>query len=276
MPRTDWLVYRVVQGDTLGTIAQRTNSTAQALVNANCLSNPNQISVGQSIYVPQLPSSPPAGRTGTLGLTISSYLSSDGSAYSFALNSTTTIIVTNVPTGARSVDFYIRPTGTGIDSGNLIGTDNNLADGASLQLTTSRGLLGHINAEAKDPSGAVLASSDFILVYVEDVPVGIPSSPFEISPFVVSEGDQFQLQRGAVVTIRVSSPPPNAELVRFFFSPTGTGSTVALIGSDENMADGVSVSWTVPTGSFSGHIEGEAVVGGVATSIGTVTVFAGQ
>jgi hypothetical protein len=269
-------VYRVVQGDTLGTIAQRTNSTIQALSIANCLSNPNQISVGLAIYVPQVPSSPPSSGIGSLGLTMSPYQSFDGSAYSFAVNATTTITVTNVPTSARSVEVYFRPTGTGIDSGNLIGSDNNLADGASIQWKINGGLLGHINAEAKNGSGVVVASSNFVLVYVEDSPVGIPSSPFDISPIVVSEGDQFELQPGAVVSIRVYNTPSNADIVHFYFRPTGTGSTRTLIGSDQNMADGVSMMWTVPSGSFSGRIEGEAISGGATSSIGTVTVFGGR
>lgn len=54
-PRTDWLLYSVVAGDTLGTIAAQVNSTVNELAVANCLANPNAISVGQQLRVPRLP-----------------------------------------------------------------------------------------------------------------------------------------------------------------------------------------------------------------------------
>lgn len=53
--RTDWIDYRVVSGDTLGSIATRTGSTSSALAQANCLSDANSIRVGQILVVPALP-----------------------------------------------------------------------------------------------------------------------------------------------------------------------------------------------------------------------------
>jgi putative lipoprotein len=53
--RTDWPVYVVQRGDTLFSIAQRTGSTVGELTFANCLSNPNNITVGQRLHVPRLP-----------------------------------------------------------------------------------------------------------------------------------------------------------------------------------------------------------------------------
>jgi hypothetical protein len=45
----------VVQGDTIGSIASRTGSTTTALSQANCLSDPNNIRVGQQLVVPNVP-----------------------------------------------------------------------------------------------------------------------------------------------------------------------------------------------------------------------------
>ena len=59
-PRSDWVTYIVVQGDTLGQIAERTGTTAQQLTAANCLSNANVISAGQPLRVPRQPSAPTA------------------------------------------------------------------------------------------------------------------------------------------------------------------------------------------------------------------------
>jgi hypothetical protein len=45
----------VVQGDTLGRLAERAGTTAQQLASANCLSNANVIAVGQPLRVPRQP-----------------------------------------------------------------------------------------------------------------------------------------------------------------------------------------------------------------------------
>src|SRR5262245_20195769 len=54
-PRNEWLTITVAPGDTLGSIASRTGSTIDELVSANCLANPNAISVGQQLHVPMVP-----------------------------------------------------------------------------------------------------------------------------------------------------------------------------------------------------------------------------
>lgn len=53
--RTDWEVYTVQVGDNLSNIAVRTESTITALQLANCIQDVNIITVGQELYVPQLP-----------------------------------------------------------------------------------------------------------------------------------------------------------------------------------------------------------------------------
>lgn len=54
--RTDWLTYAVVSGDTVSGIAVRSGTTTAALVAANCLGNANELSVGQVLRVPAIPS----------------------------------------------------------------------------------------------------------------------------------------------------------------------------------------------------------------------------
>ncbi|HLA44035.1 MAG TPA: LysM peptidoglycan-binding domain-containing protein, partial [Aggregatilineales bacterium] len=53
-PRTDWQIYTVQAGDTLGVIADSVGSNVQALTAGNCLANPDSIFVGQQIRVPGL------------------------------------------------------------------------------------------------------------------------------------------------------------------------------------------------------------------------------
>lgn len=51
-PRTDWAVYIVAAGDTLGSIARRTGTTVNLLAEANCLADANQIMAGQQLRIP--------------------------------------------------------------------------------------------------------------------------------------------------------------------------------------------------------------------------------
>jgi LysM repeat protein len=54
-PRTDWPEYTVQSGDTLYSIALRSDSTVDTLQAANCLADPNAIFEGQSLRVPKQP-----------------------------------------------------------------------------------------------------------------------------------------------------------------------------------------------------------------------------
>lgn len=50
-----WSAYTVEPGDSLTLLADQTNSTIDELVAGNCLANPDQIDVGQVIYLPRQP-----------------------------------------------------------------------------------------------------------------------------------------------------------------------------------------------------------------------------
>ena len=54
-PRNDWPVYTVQSGDTLYSIALRTDSTVGAIQAANCLPDPDRLAEGQALRVPQQP-----------------------------------------------------------------------------------------------------------------------------------------------------------------------------------------------------------------------------
>ncbi len=57
-PRTDWPIYTIEAGDTLYSIALRTESTVDTIQAANCLANPDVIAVGQELRVPKVPPPP--------------------------------------------------------------------------------------------------------------------------------------------------------------------------------------------------------------------------
>jgi hypothetical protein len=50
-----WVTYTVEPGDSMGLLAQQTDSSISELTQANCLDNPDQIYVGQVLYVPRTP-----------------------------------------------------------------------------------------------------------------------------------------------------------------------------------------------------------------------------
>jgi LysM repeat protein len=64
-PPANWVLYTVQPGDTLQSLAQRTNTSAQLLLEANCMRS-DQIYVGQQIWLPFLP--PPPTPTATYPL----------------------------------------------------------------------------------------------------------------------------------------------------------------------------------------------------------------
>ena len=50
-----WIPYTVEPGDSMGLLAEQTASTIQELAAGNCLDNPDQLFVGQVIYLPRQP-----------------------------------------------------------------------------------------------------------------------------------------------------------------------------------------------------------------------------
>lgn len=54
-PPTDWVAYTVQSGDTLYSLAQKTNTTVDEIQRANCMAGATTIIVGQVLYLPILP-----------------------------------------------------------------------------------------------------------------------------------------------------------------------------------------------------------------------------
>jgi len=144
--RADWIAYRVLPGDTLGTIAARAATTIATLTQANCLSNPNYIEVGWTIYVPRVPMTVTPGTPGTV---VASVTPGGGptalppaiqtlliqpaivqNQQYYVIPGAVTLIAQGV-TNATKVTFYSAPTST-IVTPTELGTDTNLADGAAI------------------------------------------------------------------------------------------------------------------------------------------------
>jgi hypothetical protein len=156
-PRADWaIMYTVVPGDTLGSIASRTNSSVNALAAGNCLANPNSISVGLRLRVPQVPTAPlppTVTRTPTVTATvvspppapmgfvsISSFISGDAGNYYLLQYDNVMLTWDGAPANLYRATFF--PVDPGQNYVN-IGEDNNPADGISINWNVPAGLRGH-------------------------------------------------------------------------------------------------------------------------------------
>ena len=147
-PRTDWFVYRVVSGDTLGLIAQRTGSTVNALSTANCLANANAISVGQALYVPRnpIPTITPPPQQDRVGYVAPShYIFGDAGFYMLQAGKTITLSYPDMTAVTAMVDFvYVSVDGTQ----TVIGRDTNMGDGATQSWTIPEFVSGGVEAVA--------------------------------------------------------------------------------------------------------------------------------
>ncbi|MFB0535824.1 MAG: LysM peptidoglycan-binding domain-containing protein [Anaerolineae bacterium] len=116
-PPVDWRIYVVQKGDTLYSLAQRYNTTIDAIVQANCLTN-YAIYVGQNLYLPPLPATPTptVTRTPTSTPTVTWTPTATATPTVTATPSpTATPTTTNTPT-ATGTSTTVPPTATATPS----------------------------------------------------------------------------------------------------------------------------------------------------------------
>ncbi len=173
--RTDWQAYVVQPGDTVGDLAIATNTALADLIVANCLTTPDIINVGQTLYLPRQPvnyllpatSVPvvttlvPDGRAPTIGFVLVEPAVVDSGTYLIAPG-TVTVRAQGVSNAAR-VAFYLSAVGTE-SAPILIGIDDNMTDGAVIlwQLGPTP-FVANVWGVAIGPSG-LESSTDPILV----------------------------------------------------------------------------------------------------------------
>ncbi len=105
--RTDWIVYTVKQGDTLGQIAGRVGSSTSELTQSNCLENANILTVGQQLYVPRQ-ASPNTSSNSTVSNNTNS--TTDENACRITITARTEIV--NAPQGTGRTIFGYLDAGT--------------------------------------------------------------------------------------------------------------------------------------------------------------------
>lgn len=179
-PRTDWLAYTVVAGDTLSDLAARTGTTVTALIDGNCLENPDTLIIGQVMRVPQTPvaagQTPTAERgdecledfyinTGTDFLTLSPFLSFDGTCYGLQAGALVTVRWPGAPAGLTEVTFYRNQPQ--LSRADVIGIDNTPADGFSVLWLASPGTPPSVlYAFGVGPGQGSQVDSDAVGIYV--------------------------------------------------------------------------------------------------------------
>ncbi len=260
-PRADWPLYKVVTGDTLGRIAVRAGSSTVELIQANCLTNANLISVGQSLHVPRQPTPPttiPPTLTPTIvsqqigSISVSPYIVAD--AGNFALNGGTTITISWVggPADAIRTDFFQR----GFDgSMGLISTDTNASDGLSTTWVAPVKFQGELTASAIRADGSHVSPIFTPTVYVNDPYAA--SNAITLNPYLRSDGDTYFVEPNTSIALIWQAAPSVSTRVDFTFSPADRTKQPFLLGSDNNMENGASVSVKFAPGDL-GTVSAEA------------------
>lgn len=173
VPRNDWTTYIVVSGDTLGKIAQRTGTTVNALVQANCLANANVIAVGQTLRVPRLPVTetptpqityptmncldPRWPALGTDFLSIQPNQGGRADCVEIVRDTVTTVAWRTAPPGTTQVTFY--RVYDGMPRADVMGVDNVPSDGFGVTYQFYSGISnGAIWAEAIVPGSKAITT----------------------------------------------------------------------------------------------------------------------
>ncbi|MBZ0302835.1 MAG: LysM peptidoglycan-binding domain-containing protein [Anaerolineae bacterium] len=183
-------------------------------------------------------------------------LRTEGDIQIVQAGATVTLTWQNAPVG-QSPQFEFTLYEDGIVGPRSIGIDSNGADGVSVPWTVPSALNnGRIVASARLPiqTGQTIESRP-VRVRPESVnPKPGPVGQLVLSPIVREDGGWQVVQTGAAVTLTwASAPTANVQSVEFYLTPTGTGMSPQLIGTDSSPADGASYVWTVP-GGLSGYL----------------------
>lgn len=238
-PRSDWPTYVVVAGDTLANIAQRSNSSVSALAQANCMNNPNAISVGQVLRVPRIPTPRVRFNIGQVAqVTVDGdnlrVRSQPGTGFQQVgqLVTRTCVTITGGPTtangyswwqiqGPRGMNGWVADAGDG-----QIWLSNQYQD--CLPFNAGPGQLETFNC--LDSRWRVIGSS-------------FPT----LSPALGVSNQCYQIAAGANVTVAWPAAPTTATKVTFY-RRSDNSTRADVIGVDNNGADGFSIQYVVPGG----------------------------
>jgi LysM repeat protein len=258
--RTDWPAYQVAVGDTIGQIASRTGTSAAALTQANCLTNANLISVGQTLRIPRQPLPPtvvpptvePTKVTQQLGsINISKYLWADAGNYVLPGGESIKLTWEGGPADAIRTDFFTRASNGAMI---LISTDTNPSDGLSTIWLAPINLTAELTASAIRPDGSSVTPIFRPSVSVLDP--NAPNNALTLNTYLSFTNEIYTIKPGQAEVVLWNTAPQAATHVDFVFSPADH-SAARPLGSVTNLLNGAAISATFNAGDF-GVISAEA------------------
>src|SRR5262249_32474029 len=96
-----------------------------------------------------------------------------------------------------------------------------------------------------------------------------------VEPAVIQNNGQFKVTAGTTISVRAEGVT-NATKVTFFLAPVGSNNTPMTLGVDTNLADRVSVSWTVQDPNMRANLWAVATSSTNAnTQTDPIVIFAG-
>lgn len=176
--RSDWTAYTVQAGDTVGDLAIATNTALADIIIGNCLTTPDIINVGQTLYLPRQPviylppatavpvaivaTSAPSVRPPTIGFVMVEPAVVDNARYLIAPGNVT--VRAQGVSNATRVAFYLSAVGAESPP-ILVGVDDNMADGALLIWPVpSTPFLANVWARAIGPDGTEVSTDPILVV----------------------------------------------------------------------------------------------------------------
>jgi LysM repeat protein len=263
--RTDWPIYVVAGGDTLGSIAGRINSSINELTQGNCLSNPNLITPGQQLRVPRLPPLPnPDTQAGAIQ--VNPFVIAEGGSYTVNANLPITVSWPQARRDLLRVEFYASPF-VNNPPATLLGVDTFPGDGASIPVTFPPTFRQAVYAIGYLSSGSRQLTANRIPVFAIDTAQNVPPA---FQPNLGKEGDVTVLPYGSITASWPSPLVAQSSHVEFTLIRFGTQRQ--FLGRDSNMADGAQITFQGGDAGPTGIHQFEAVAFWGSGIIGTSTV----
>lgn len=222
IPPAGWFQYVIVAGDTLGTIAEAVNSTVGVLQNANCLASTGIIYIGQTLYVPRLPSGvlQAATATATVEVSLTCTTPAGWQAYSVTLGDTLGTIATRFGTTVST-----------LQQGNCITDPNTIFVGQVIYVPSTGGV---ILPTATPTLTATVGSAGGSPPLIAQTLVVRPTMPRQDGALVTLQ-ETITLDVGTVA---------DADRVMYMARLTPTDPDPVMVGVDNDPYDGTRVEYT--------------------------------
>lgn len=168
-----WQAYTLAQGDTLFGLSIELETTIDEIAAGNCLDDPNNLTAGEVIYLPQAGAAPvstanqAAPQAGSIGAMLIDVTPATSASNVRVLPvGSVQFTVSNYAPETAQIEFFLLPSGIN-NAPQRIGTDTNLSDGASLSFTVNENLFGDVYASALDANGDEIERTDTLRVVAD-------------------------------------------------------------------------------------------------------------